>query len=77
MEHEKIGPKSWNMVISLGILQILSPNLFLPQPRNEAAIKKVCISQCKIGKRNIVMENQEMVMEKSWKIFFQVCGNPV
>ena len=26
--------------------------------------------------RNMVVENQEMVMEKSWKNIFQVCGNP-
>ena len=28
------------------------------------------------GVRELVMENQEMVREKSGKIFCQVCGNP-
>ena len=27
--------------------------------------------------RDMVMENQEMVMEKSWILFMKVFGNPV
>ena len=68
MKHKKNGQKSWNFVISHGMLPILSLNctkfIFL-------------YFSAKTSGRQMVIENQEMVMEMSWTNICQFCGNPV
>ena len=76
MEHEKIGQRSWDFVISHGILPILPPNLtkfvFVlvtakKLSRNlESPHSPQNVVNAKSG-RQMVIDNQEMVMEKSWK----------
>ena len=69
--------KSWNLVISHGILTILLLNFtkfvpYLPTLRNLASVQKVCTSrpfQQNLS-REMVIENRETVVEKSSEFFF-------
>ena len=76
MEHEKIGQKSWNFVISHRILPILPPN-YTKFVFVLVTAKKLSSNLESLHFPMFLTKCWECKIRKwSWKIFCQVCGNP-
>ena len=79
------GNKSCNFVIIHGILSILPVNFikfvsFSPNLRNIASVRMSAFFNKMSQKQNLskemIMENRETVIEKSWKKFLQSLWEP-